>query len=442
MSWNKLFFITVLALSSFRLNAQSPLSLQDAVQLALQNNFDIQLSEINVQQAKINNSWGEAGRYPTVSLNAGQNNNISDQSQNPTSFIQDLLISNSLNGGANINWILFNGFRVKATKERLEQLELQSEGNASLVVQNTLQATILTYYNAKLQKDKVFILKEVLQLSKERYNYNKMRAEMGSASSNDLLQFKQAVIQDSTNLLMQKIAYKNALRNLNLLMNQDVESEYELTEELPQEYQEYELSQLKEKMRNSNLSLQNEYINKELFKKDVTSAKSALYPVISFDGEANISRSQFRIGDFPSIPGTNINYFAGFSLSFNIFDGGRVRRAIQSLQIQERLTDLTIEKLDAEITKDLVEKHQNYIAQQSVYNLTKELLDISKQNLDLATDRYNNGLINSYNYRDIQLAYINAGISALEAKFNLFSLQMELAALTGGILDEYTETED
>lgn len=441
LNYNK-WVCLILVLSSTTLFGQTNLSLEEAVKLCLQNNYEIQISSINSEQARINNSWGEAGRYPTVSLNASQNNNISDQSQNPTSFIQELLISNSLQGGANVNWILFNGFRVKATKERLNQLEIQSEGNASLIIQNSIKATITTYYNAKLQKDKLFILKEVLLLSKERFEYNKLKNDIGTNSSSDLLQFQQAMVQDSSNVLMQKMAYKNAIRNLNLLMNQDVENEYELTTDLPAEFQEYSYSDLKSKMESSNFTLQNEFINKALYKANVTSAKSALYPVISFNGGANINRSQYRIGDFPSIPGTNINYFAGFTLSFNIFDGGKVKRAMQSLKIQEQLTDLNIEKMTQELSKDLTEKNETYLAQKAIYNLQLELLQISKKNLDLAKDKYNSGLINSFNYRDIQLAYINSGISTLESKFNLFNIQLELTSLTGGILDEYSVSQE
>ena len=69
---------------------QNQLTLKDAVKLSLQNNFDIQISSINAQQAKVNNTWGQAGALPTVSLNASQNNNITDQSKNPTAFIQEL----------------------------------------------------------------------------------------------------------------------------------------------------------------------------------------------------------------------------------------------------------------------------------------------------------------------------------------------------------------
>ncbi|MFP5471117.1 MAG: TolC family protein [Bacteroidia bacterium] len=429
-----LFFFSALLAQS-----QDSLSLRKAVENTLQNNYDIQLSQIAIEQAKITNTWGEAGRYPTVSLNASQSNNISDLSQNPTSFIQDILISNSVQGGANVNWILFNGFRVNATKERLEQIEHQSEGNASLVIENSLKATIIAYYSAKLQKDKLLLLQEVLRLSKDRYNYHQIRNEIGSSSSSDLLQFQQAMMTDSSNVLMQKIAYKNALRNLNLVMNQDLEKEYNLTETLPQQFSEYVYSDLKGKMLESNLSLKNEYINKELFSKDVDIAKSTMYPVVSFGAGANVSRSQFRIGDFPSIPGTNINYFASFTLSFNIFDGGKVKRAIQSLGIQQKVTDLTIEKMSQSLEKDLLEKYQTYLAQKSIFDLNTSLFSIAQKNLDLTAQRYESGLVNSFNYRDVQVAYLNAGISTLEAKFNAFITHLDLTALTGGIIDEYSK---
>lgn len=429
-----LFFFSALLAQS-----QDSLSLRKAVENTLQNNYDIQLSQIAIEQAKITNTWGEAGRYPTVSLNASQSNNISDLSQNPTSFIQDILISNSVQGGANVNWILFNGFRVNTTKERLEQIEHQSEGNASLVIENSLKATIIAYYSAKLQKDKLLLLQEVLRLSKDRYNYHQIRNEIGSSSSSDLLQFQQAMMTDSSNVLMQKIAYKNALRNLNLVMNQDLEKEYNLTETLPQQFSEYVYSDLKGKMLESNLSLKNEYINKELFSKDVDIAKSTMYPVVSFGAGANVSRSQFRIGDFPSIPGTNINYFASFTLSFNIFDGGKVKRAIQSLGIQQKVTDLTIEKMSQSLEKDLLEKYQTYLAQKSIFDLNTSLFSIAQKNLDLTAQRYESGLVNSFNYRDVQVAYLNAGISTLEAKFNAFITHLDLTALTGGIIDEYSK---
>ena len=67
------------------------LSLSDAIKIGLKQNYDIQLSKKNVEINKVLNTWGEAGRLPTINLSGSQDNSLSDQTQNPTSFIQELL---------------------------------------------------------------------------------------------------------------------------------------------------------------------------------------------------------------------------------------------------------------------------------------------------------------------------------------------------------------
>ena len=128
------------------------LSLSDAIKIGLKQNYEIQISKKNVEINKLLNTWGEAGLLPSINLSGSQDNTLSDQSKNPTSFIQELLQSNSLNGGIALNWTLFNGFNVKANKIKLEQLVEQSEGTASLVVENTIHGIILSYYQCKIQR--------------------------------------------------------------------------------------------------------------------------------------------------------------------------------------------------------------------------------------------------------------------------------------------------
>ena len=96
--------------------AQDSLSLSDAIQIGLKQNFDIQISAKNVEINKLQNTWGQAGRYATVDINVQQGNSISDQSNNPLSIVQELIFQNSIQGAANLNWVLFNGFRIKANK--------------------------------------------------------------------------------------------------------------------------------------------------------------------------------------------------------------------------------------------------------------------------------------------------------------------------------------
>lgn len=422
--------------SSFIVHSQNSLTLENAIEVALQNNFQIQITRMQSAQAEINNSWGQAGRYPVVSLAMSQGNNISDQSRNPTSFIQALLISNSFQGGLDLNWTLFNGFSVKANKNRLAQIQEQSEGNAAVVIENTIQALILSYYNVQIQQSKLILLGEVLNTSKKKYNYNKLKTEIGTNVSSDLLQFQNQVLIDSASLMLQEIALRNARRNLNIIMGADSESNYELADFLMEDFPVYDYEDLKTKMESSNQNLKNQYINAEIFRQDVILAKSSMFPVVSFNAGASANASSYRIADFPSQKGANLNYYGNFSLSFNLFNGGKVKRAIQNADIQTKINDLQVYELKQTLSRDLLQAHELYEMRKKVYALNLESADVSLKNLEIAREKYDMGIINSFNFRDVSVTYLNTGISSLESLFNLVDAKTDLIRLTGGLLQE------
>ncbi len=431
-----LIIISFYLLGILNLNAQESLSLTEAMELALLNNYQIQISKKQTEVAENNDSWGQAGRYPSLGLTLGQNNNISDQSNNPTSFIQELLISNSIQGGINLNWRLFNGFAVSANKEKFAQLKEQSKGNEAMIVENTMQAVVLSYNNALLQKDKLTLIKEVMSLSYDRYKYNKLKKELGSSSSFELLQFRNAFLSDSANYLIQQLAYDNSLRNLKLLIQLDDSVDIALTDQLNFDNKAYTLADLKTKMLENNQNIKNQYINLAIMKQDLKLAKSQLYPVLDFSLGANATSSRFKIADFPAQNGLNINYYGNFSLSYNLFNGGTVKRQIENVKIQEEITNLTIDEAKLNLNSQLSTQLSLYEARQLIMNLVKETFSNSRMNLTIAEEKYKTGVINSFEYRDIQLSFLNSGISALEATYNLIDTHTELLRLTGGLINE------
>lgn len=431
-----LIVLFIIIFSGANLLAQQNLSLSEALQVALANNFQIQIVKKQTQIAENNNSWGEAGRYPSLNVTVGQNNNIADQSNNPTSFIQALLISNSIQGGVALNWNLFSGFAVSANKAKLEQLKEQSKGNEVMVIENTMQAVILAYNDALLQKDKLTLISEVMSLSYDRYEYNKLKKEVGSTSSFELLQVRNAFLSDSTNYLLQEIAYENALRNLKLLLKIDETVEFTLTDKLIATTEQYDIKELETKMLSNNSNIKNQYINLEIVKQDVRLAKSQMYPTLGFSLGANATSSRFKISDYPAQNGLNINYYGNFSLSFNLFNGGKVRRQLDNVSIQEEITNLNIDEAKMSLKGQLFTQYKMYEARKAIANLVKETFNNSKVNLNIAKEKYEAGVINSFDYRDIQLTFLNAGIATLEASYNLTDVHTELLRLTGGLIEE------
>ena len=127
--------------------SQDTLTLMDAVKIGMEKNYDIQISVKNNNINSINNSWSNSGALPTIDIGINKEEALSDQSQNPASFIQEKLRSNSINGNINARWTLFNGFAIQANKKRLDNLEKISSNNATLTIENTIQGIILQYYN-------------------------------------------------------------------------------------------------------------------------------------------------------------------------------------------------------------------------------------------------------------------------------------------------------
>ena len=137
------------------------LSAKEAVLVALENNFDIQVSNAQIDISNKNNSWSEAGLFPTVSLNVGYNNTIQDNSNNPFTFTPGVILSRNLAPNLSLNLNLFSGFAVKISKQRLEKLEEQSKGNAMLVIESTILDVLKAYYSARVQYERLSILNEL-----------------------------------------------------------------------------------------------------------------------------------------------------------------------------------------------------------------------------------------------------------------------------------------
>jgi outer membrane protein len=416
--------------------AQESLNLSQAIQIGLKQNYDILLTQKNVEINTIQNTWGQAGRYPTIAINAKQGNTISDQSNNPTSFIQALLMANSIEGGANLNWTLFNGFRVQANKEKLEKLQEKSEGMAALVVENTIQGIILSYYSAKLQEEKLQLLKHVLDLSRDKWKFQQSRQEMGLALTIDLLQYESAYYTDSTNLLLQDLAYRNAMRNLNLLMAVPETQAWKLTDQLEVPNDTYDYLELKAKMLSSNQNIKNELVNLEILQQDISLAKATMYPVIGFQMGASGTTSTFKIAEFPRIGGTNLNYYANFTLNFTLYDGGKVKRGIQALEVQNVVNSISMDQMRDRLAQELMTYYDLYTTRLQLLNLAKQSFQLTERNMDMMRIRENSGLVNSFVFREIEMAYLRAGLTLYEIAFQLVESKTNMVRLIGGLLEE------
>jgi outer membrane protein len=171
--------------------AQVPVTIKDAIDTALKNNYDIRIAKNNSEIGKINNTYGVAGGLPSVNASAGDNKSVLNLQQKTSSGIdisKNNVNSNSYNAGVTAGIVLFNGFRIIAAKGRLKLLQTQSELQLNQQIQTTIAAVMETYYDIIRQQSYLNIIQSSLDVSSKKLEIVKDRYKVGMANEADLLQ--------------------------------------------------------------------------------------------------------------------------------------------------------------------------------------------------------------------------------------------------------------
>jgi len=427
---NKIQLVILLIFAGFSIQAQQPLTLNDAIAKALENNYGIIIMKENQRIAEIRNNWGTAGRYPYINLTAGDDNSYNiNNSEN--------YANNRISAGASLNWTIFDGFIVKINKQRFEELEQLSKQNTAVMVEGTIQAIILAYYDVLLQKEKLKNWDEVMKLSEDRYNQAEQRKAFGTYVTYDVLQAKNAYLTDRSGYLLQQVNYKNSLRDLNYLMAEKSEITYSLTDSFKAVPVDYALADLKVQMVENNKSLQNQYVNQHLLENAVAAAKSNFYPTFDFRGGVTGSANRNNFADRGESWGNSANFYGNFTLSYNLYSGGNRKRAVEIAQIEETIGTVEIDQVELELNNSLSNLYEFYLVRKELLDLAYENLEAARLNMQLSKERFESGAINSFNYRDIQISYITIAQRQLEAIYNLIDSQTALLRMTGTIIQEY-----
>ena len=235
---NKYVYAALFFISATLVYGQEELSLNEAIKRGLEKNYDIQIEAKNIEVAETNNSWGEAGLFPSLSVALNGSYNTNDNIKVFSPFQPTgKTVSTGYNPNANLNWSLLNINNIIISKHRLEKLQEESSGNADIVIANNIQAIILGYYVAVLEKRRTDEFQKQLKLSKDKFDLVKIKSDLGSAVTTDLLLEEGNYLTDSSNFVTQRLNYLNAISNLNFLIGEiDPTKEYRLTDDLVFDY--------------------------------------------------------------------------------------------------------------------------------------------------------------------------------------------------------------
>ena len=414
--------------------AQTKLSLEEAVQRSLESNYQVNISDKYYEIAENNDSWGAAGTFPIANIGV---TNINRYDNREATFTEgrDEYSTHQLSPYFQLSWTIFDGLEISRTKDNLETLKRSARTDQSDIRQNTTKAVIQAYYKVLLEQEKLQVFKELLDLSRDRYFAIQLKKELGNAVTFDLLQEKNAYLKDSSNYFAQQVFYRNAVIELNFLLNEPPATEYDLTDTFGIEMRSLDINELSKKMLEGNTTLRNFKLNHVMKENNIDIAKASLFPSLTLN--SGIDYNNGFISPAGSGPDDFYSYdaYANLILSFLIYNGGNRERAIQNSYVEAEISKLRTDELILSLTNRMKNLIDLYKLRQEIFKVAIENKEAAKLNLDIAGEKYASGAINSFDYRSIQLTYLNSALDELNAIYDLIVTDTEILKLTGEILN-------
>lgn len=411
------------------------LELSVAIQIGMENNFNIQISEGQAQIASNNNTYGNAGFLPTLDINAAQRYTTENTNQKFASGLEQNRSgakSNNFAASAALSWTLFDGTTMFYTKNRLEEIEKQGIAINKSVIQNTIAQIGIEFYTVALEQIRLQLLAENIGLSQDRMEMAKNKFEFGKASKMEYLQAQVDLNRDKSNYMIQQQRLASSKTALNELLGREVTIDFYVVFD-PELNTSLEYESLRSAMENNNpelLALQYEINASRLVQKELFGSR---IPEIDLNLGYNYARSQAEAGFTLSRQSRGFNY--GVSASWNVFDGFNLNREIQNAQIVAENTEINYKSIKLNLERELYSTFINYQNNILLRSLEGENQEVARENSEIAIERYRVGNSSPLELREAQINLLEANLRLLNAAYAVKTGEIDLLFLSGMIME-------
>lgn len=437
MNWTKRISMAVIFITvPFFAHAQDTLDVEQAIRMALENNFSIRIARNNAEISSNNNTLGNAGFLPSVTASGGVNRSVQDNVTNysaagiPDRNDKDATTT-VYNYGIDASWTIFDGLSMFATADRLDLLENLSEVQARMQVEQVLADIISTYFQVVGQQQAYNVLKNTVEVSQERIRIAETKLDLGSGSEYDLLQAKADFNADRAALIRANTGLKQAKILVNQLLAEDlggafnVQANIELAPKL-------DIESLMQEAMAQNSELTAARLNESVAETEIKEITGEWFPQITLGAGYGYSKTESSTGfaEFSETKGLNF----GITASIELFDGFNKKRRRQNALIELKNEQLRLEEQQLIVQTRLKQTYEQYSDAIDLIELERENLQYTQQSLDIALERFRLGTINSVELREAQLSLLNAENRLIAAQIEAKAAETELLRLSGRLL--------
>lgn len=409
------------------------LSVQDAIKIALENNYQIRTAKNDLEIDSLGATVGRAGMLPQIGANVTDNNSVQKLSQvrsDGTQLERDNVRNSNFNYGVSMQWTVFDGLRMFANYEQLKETKNLGEAELKQAILSTVGEVLITYYDLVQQQQQLQALDSTLTISEQRVELAQNRFTIGKASKLEVLNAQVDLNTDQTLMQRQQELFRNTKIQLNEQLARDLKIDFTVIPEIFVD-QTLSLEELEELVAKENPQLEAEKINKRISELELKQIKAARYPTVFVSTGYTIGSSESGLGFATSSESRGINY--GFGASLNLFDGFNQNRNEKMGKVALENAEIAIAQQEQALASLVNSTYQTYLTNISLIELEAKNEAIAKENLDITVEKYRIGIIPTIEFRTAQLNYINAQVRLSNAKFQAKVSEIVLKQLAGNL---------
>ena len=431
----KYIIATIVCCATTNVLAQQHYTLKSCLEIGLEKNYSLRIVRNEEQISKNNATIANAGYLPTLDLSAGFSGNVNDTETETRSTGEKAkttgVFDKTLNAGLNLNWTLFDGFKIQANYARLKELEQQGETLTRIAIEDFIANLTAEYYNYIQQQIRLKNFHYAMSLSKERLRIVEERYIVGNFSRLDLQQARVDYNADRAQYIEQQEAEKTSLIRLNeLMVNEDMTESVTVNDSIIDLNTLLTFDELWQSTLKSNASLLKSEQNKKLASLEMKAVKSRNYPYLKLNAGYGYTLNKYEISSTSRRDNLGFNF--GVTMGFNLFDGNR-RREIKNARIAIENANLQQDDMRQSLRADLSNLWQAYQNNLEMLKLERENLIAAVENHEIASERYMLGNLSGIEMREAQKSLLDAEERILASEYDTKMCEISLLQLSGKI---------
>jgi outer membrane protein TolC len=431
----KYIIATIVCCATTNVLAQQHYTLKFCLEIGLEKNYSLRIVRNEEQISKNNATIANAGYLPTLDLSAGFSGNVNDTETETRSTGEKAkttgVFDKTLNAGLNLNWTLFDGFKIQANYARLKELEQQGETLTRIAIEDFIANLTAEYYNYIQQQIRLKNFHYAMSLSKERLRIVEERYIVGNFSRLDLQQARVDYNADRAQYMKQQESVKTSLIRLNELMaNEDMTESVTVNDSIIDLNTLLTFDELWQSTLKSNASLLKSEQNKKLASLEMKAVKSRNYPYLKLNAGYGYTLNKYEISSTSRRDNLGFNF--GVTMGFNLFDGNR-RREIKNARIAIENANLQQDDMRQSLRADLSNLWQAYQNNLEMLKLERENLIAAVENHEIASERYMLGNLSGIEMREAQKSLLDAEERILASEYDTKMCEISLLQLSGKI---------